>query len=91
MKQIHIEGLDCRKLGPLIRPRAKFIIDEDAGSLLARLFLQGQSDKVTEAARREAVLIRKETVVARKRKLPGPFAGMADEGSSESSRIAGQD
>ena len=68
---------DRGKMCPLVRVWLKVIADKDAASQPARLFLQGQGDKVAKSSFGHAVLVGEKAVIACKRELAGIPAGQA--------------
>jgi len=66
-------------MGPLIRVWLEVFIQENRIARLPRFILQGQGDKVTEAATRQGILIGEQTVIGTHGQLMTACHGLGDE------------
>ena len=77
----------CEKC-PLVGIRLQTGIHEYADPPLARMLLQRQGNQIAKAALGHRVLIREQAVVGRQLKLAGARTGVADDGRTQTTRIA---
>jgi len=80
--------LDCHKESPLICIRTEFLIDKYAGATVARLFLQGKGDEVTESTLWQSVLAWKEPVIGGKLELPAVCTRVTDDRGPKPASLA---
>src|SRR5487761_2455656 len=69
----------------------QFRINENAKAVLTRHLLQWQRDQVAKATLGHRILIGEQPVIRLQLQLPGSRAGMADDGRTHATSIAGRD